>query len=414
MRRRRNENVLPTIRVELRDAKDLNVNGESALRYVIRLKGEGKICRATGLTIKPALWNSKKQSALGNSESVNRINKVISCKKADFETYFLKLSALDNRITIKLVSEYFHDKRFDSLFGYFDVLLKERTKVNERSTIVKDNVCRRRFESFATTRGYKNLKFADVNLAFLTDYDKHLIYSVGLQSNSSRNDHKVLKVLFKSAVVNEILDRSPYLGFKPIKTKTGKLKDVLISEEVQKLRDVDLCSEELEHLDKTRKVFLFMLNTGLRFSDVANAKLKNIRNENVEDLNIFILDVIQKKTKKSVDVVLNREALNMIHGVRQNLNDKQDPKLFGRMTLQPTNRNLKALAKEVGIEKNLSTHVARHTFATYLFNDLEIPLDLVTGGMGHSKSAMTRQYIRSSNVKLASKIDQLYVLKKGA
>lgn len=99
--KRSNVNALPTMRTELRDAKNLNANGESALRYVIRLKGEGKMSRATGLTIKPELWNSKKQMAMGNSENAKRINKVISCKKADFDTYFLKLSAMDNRTELQ-------------------------------------------------------------------------------------------------------------------------------------------------------------------------------------------------------------------------------------------------------------------------------------------------------------------------
>lgn len=315
---------------------------------------------------------------------------------------------------MKLVTEYFHEKRFDSLFGYFDVLLKERAKVNERSTIVKDNVCRNRFETFAKMKGYKDLRFADVNLAFLRDYDKYLVYTIGLQSNSSRNDHKVLKVIFKSAVVDEIIDRSPYLGFKPIKTQIGKPKDTLTAQEVQKIRDLDLSSLDYAYLEKTRHVFLFMLNTGLRFSDVANARLDNIRSEIVESKQRVFLDVVQKKTKGAVDVALNAEARRIVHFMRANLSQENEPRIFGSMTLQPINRNLKVLSELAGIGKKLTTHVARHTFATTLYNDLQVPLDVVSGGMGHKKSTMTLEYIRNNNMKLATKMEDLYKIKKGA
>lgn len=413
-RRRRNENALPTIRVELRDPKDLNANGESSLRYVIRLKGEGKICRATGLTVKPKDWNSKKQLAIGKGVSNSRINKVIACKKADFDTYFLKVSAMDKRITMKLVAEYFNEKRFDSLFGYFDVVLKDRveSKAVGKSTIVKDNVCRKRFETFAKKKGYKNLKFVDVNLAFLQDYDRYLIREEGLQSNSANNDYKVLRPLFKRAVVDDIIDKSPFLGFKPIKTEESKKKDVLNSDDVDKLRGADFSAPEHKHLKRTRDIFLFMLNTGLRFSDVAKAKLDNIRSEKIDGTYIQFLDVVQKKTKKAVDIGLNREAKNLIHQIRIELGLKDDESLLGKMTLQPVNRNLKKVAELVGIDKRLTTHVARHSFATHLHNDLGIPLEMISGGMGHKKASMTKDYIRANNIRLATMIEELYTTKE--
>lgn len=171
----RKENVLPTIRVKMRNEKDLNAKGETSLRYVVRLIGEGKVCRATGFTVKPNLWDKKNRKALGNSEECKLLNRAIALKIVEFESYFEKMRALEKRITLKSVNDFFHDRRFDDFFGYFDSLLAERKSVNEKSTCVKDAVCRNRLEDYAISVGYRNLKFVDITLEFLKGFDKFLI-----------------------------------------------------------------------------------------------------------------------------------------------------------------------------------------------------------------------------------------------
>ncbi len=400
----RKENVLPTIRVEMRNEKDLNAKGETSLRYVIRLLGEGKVCKATGYTVKPNLWDKKTRRALGNSEESKLLNRAISLKIAEFESYFEKMRAWEKRITLKSVNDFFHDRRFDDFFGFFDSLLLERKALNEKSTCVKDAVCRNRLEDYATSVGYRNLKFVDINLEFLKGFDKFLIWKMGIQSNSADNYHKVLKVVLKEAIVSEIIDRNPYLGFKPIETKKGSPKATLTSEEVNALRNLTFDFEEIKYLEKTRDVFLFMLNTGMRFSDVKNLHLSN--RDTLENGKHVFLNIVQKKTKKAVQIYLNWEARMMIHRVR--LKHATDERMFGSLTLQPFNRNLKELAKMIGTEKELSSHVARHSLGTFLYNFRGLGRDSIGEILGHKKSSVTDGYIRKSCVAYADYLTDLY------
>ena len=142
MEKSKNVNALPKIRVEMRDEKDLNKEGKTALRFLIRISGEGKIVRSTGIYIEPKNWSKKMQRALGKSLETQRINKLLSDKIADFNDYFMKMVAFDKRITRKLVDEYFKDKRFDDFFGYFDLFVEEKSFELEDSTLVKYNNCR--------------------------------------------------------------------------------------------------------------------------------------------------------------------------------------------------------------------------------------------------------------------------------
>lgn len=404
----RKENALPTIRVEMRNEKDLNAKGETSLRYVVRLNGEGKLSRATGYTVKPNLWDKKTRKALGNSEECKLLNRAIVKKMFEFESYFEKMRAWEKRITLKSVNDFFHDRRFDDFLGYFDTVLGERKEINEKSTCVKDSVCRNRLEKYATSVGFRNLKFVDITLEFLKGFDKFLILKVGMQSNSADNYHKVLKVVLKEAIVGEIIDRNPYLGFKPLLTGRGAPKATLTSEEVNALRMLTFESEEIKHLEKTRDVFLFMLNTGLRFSDVKNVLLSN-RNSLDEGKHVF-LKIVQRKTKNAVQIYLNWEARMMIHRVR--LKNATDERLFGSLTLQPFNRNLKELAKMIGTEKELSSHVARHSLATFLYNFRGLSYATIGEILGHKNSSVTDGYVRKSCVAYAEFLTDLYPAKE--
>lgn len=405
----RKENVLPTIRVEMRNEKDLNGKGETSLRYVIRILGEGKTSKATGFNVKPNLWDKKTRKALGNSEESKLLNRSIASKIVEFESYFEKMRALEKRMTMKSVNDFFHDKRFDDFFGYFDSVLAERKSVNEKSTCVKDAVCRNRLEDYSISVGYRNLVFVDITLEFLRGFDKFLIRKVEMQSNSADNYHKVLKVVLKEAIVGGIIDRNPYLGFKPIETGKGSPKATLSSEEINALRNLTFEFEEIKHLEKTRDIFLFMLNTGLRFSDVKNALICNL--DSLEKGKHIYLNVVQKKTKNAVEIYLNAEAKKMIHLVRRKIN-RTDERVFGSLTLQPFNRNLKELAKMIGTEKELSSHVARHSLATFLYNFRGLSYATIGEILGHKNSSVTDGYVRKSCVAYANYLTDLYPAKE--
>lgn len=145
------------------------------------------------------------------------------------------------------------------------------------------------------------------------------------------------------------------------------------------------------------------MNTGLRFSDVNGAKLSGLKTDN--KTGVVALEIVQKKTKNPVEIILNREARMMIHRVRRIV---ESDYLFGVLTLQPFNRNLKEVARIAGLDKNLSTHVGRHTLATYLFNKKGLNVDNVANLLGQKDTSVTQGYIRKNNLLLAPVMDNLY------
>lgn len=414
MKRRNNENALPKIRVILRDDKPINKEGKFPIEFVIRLNGSRKR-KSSGLHIKAKYWNKRKQRAICKFLEHETINKILDTKIADFEQYFVRLSALGQLVNMAVVEEFFNDKRFDDFLTYFDLFIEECRPKLEDATIRKYTDCRKVFPEFLKAKGLRQVQFVDIDRRTIKEFDEYLIYKRKVTSGTAYNYHKPLKKLFNQAVEEEVINKTPYMGFKPIDTGKPKEKDVLTSREVMAIKELDFEESQL-HLEKYRNIFLFLLNTGMRFSDVQSAKVSDIigSGNTTEDLltlsskkRMPYLNIIQKKTNNPAQYVLNKEARYAMLKVRS-LFDISSEKLFGEICLQPFNRYLKTIAKMAGIDKNLSTHVGRHSFGTKLHNSKNASMENIADLLGHKNSKMANVYVRKDVQVIAPLVENLY------
>lgn len=204
---------------------------------------------------------------------------------------------------------------------------------------------------------------------------------------STALNEAVRRKLIPSNPVNNLSDDDK----KPLKVE-HQSREYLTIDEVKKLINTECGNENV------KRAFLFSCFTGLRLSDIIALEWQNV----IEEREGLYLSIVMKKTASRIKIKLNNNAIKWLPI------DKGDPNVFnlplsGRNVI---NSVLKHWAKRAGITKNVSFHMARHTFATM---ELTLGVDLFTVSklLGHKNIAITQIYADIINKKRDEAIDVL-------
>ena len=130
-------------------------------------------------------------------------------------------------------------------------------------------------------------------------------------------------------------------------------------------------------------MFVFCCYTGLPYQEMASLEAKHIVKKFDDKLWI---DMFRQKTKKQFSLPLLPKAIEILDKY------KNDKELLPIISNQKLNSYIKEVAEIIGIEKKLTHHIARKTFATtvLLYND--VPMEIVSELLGHSKISTTQDH----------------------
>jgi len=207
--------------------------------------------------------------------------------------------------------------------------------------------------------------------------------------------------ILNAAITEGIITVNPFNqmrnGIRPTKKESGR--EYLTYDEVQ-----TLISTPYEVLPIIKDAFLFSCFTGLRFSDVTTIRWGQLQTDNDGNTS---LKYTQKKTKKLEYLPLTKEIVNFLP---QQGNDKENDYIFKLYTNVYVNLHLKNWIQAAGINKRVTWHVARHTYATMLLN-LDVSIETVGSMLGHSNLRTTQIYakiIDKSKREAVNKLDVLF------
>ena len=203
--------------------------------------------------------------------------------------------------------------------------------------------------------------------------------------------HKRLKPYINEAVKLGIIEESPYLRFKPERGK-HKPKQALNEEELMSLRSLILNNKTL---DKARDLFIFCCFTGLAHADMDAFDF----NKDVVCVNgMYYIDKRRVKTGTQYYTPILPPAMSVL--------EKYDYELptFAQQTY---NRLLKCLGDMINLRKNLSSHIARYTFATTVLLAHEVPIESVSKMLGHTRIQITQLYAKILNTSIEKQAERL-------
>lgn len=233
----------------------------------------------------------------------------------------------------------------------------------------------------------------DMMVAF-TEYLQHRFKGEGAHTLYAR-----FKKIIKSAVERDVMRKNPTTGVS-IKIDNGALKkDVLSAEETIQLMETHYVGENPD----IRRAFIFCLNTGLRWCDIKDLTYSNV------DYSNKLLKFEQAKTKghssaSSVVTPLNDGLLAIIG--KPSTEGKRDELIFPLPSHTMCLKALRHWVKRAGIEKHITWHCARHSFAVNILNN-GANIKTVASLLGHSGLKHTEKYTRAIDSLKQEAIDSL-------
>lgn len=387
--------------------KKSKVNSSGKTTIFLRITLDGQRCEfSVHRKIQLNWWNPKTQLALGNSAEAQEINrhlgviknKVYSVQQnleRDNESY----SATDLRDVIlgkdktkMMLLEIFqeHNDKVESLIG----------KDFSAGTAERYRTCKKHVGEFIKKKYKKNdIPVQDVNHKFITGLEYYLKTTRNCAHNSAIKYITNFKKIIRIAHANDWIDKDPFLHWK------GKLKIVerefLTQEEIQKIIDKEL---KMERLDQVRDIFIFCCFTGLAYADVKKLTkddvvigvdgeqwIKTRRTKTDTRSNIPILPIAQTIIEKYLDNELMK-VKNLVLPVLSN---------------QKMNAYIKEIADLCDINKNLTFHLARHTFATTVTLSNGVPIESVSKMLGHTNLKTTQHYAKILDMKVSKDMEIL-------
>lgn len=233
-----------------------------------------------------------------------------------------------------------------------------------------------------------------INRSFISDFDFYLRSDKNCANNYVVKNIKNLGKIVHVCMANGWIETDPFLSYK------GKSKNVdryyINKEELLKIADKPFISERLKQV---RDVFLFCCFTGLAYADVFKLKTEHISKGNDGERWIF---TNRQKTKIRSAIPLLPTAIQIIDKYAKH------PVCVNKGTLLPVpsnqkmNEYLKEIADLCGIDKKLTSHIARHTFATTITLLNGVPIESVSKMLGHTNIRTTQHYAKILDIKVGA------------
>jgi site-specific recombinase XerD len=248
---------------------------------------------------------------------------------------------------------------------------------------IKPATFKNQLNAYATLiRFTENLPFNEISLDWLDTYKFWLINKEQLKLSSVETKLRVLRTYMNLAKTQGIHFKYPFDGFRM--PKVGETLRFLSEQEFQLILQLYKSKHFAEHYETPLRIFLFSCYTGLRISDMKKLRQSNIQNGKI----------VWSMEKKRIDAAKNMEI--PVHPFASSLTNQGRGSLLPQLSEQKLNENLKKISYELKINKEISMHWARHTFATRFLRHggrLEVLQQL----LGHDSIITTMKYVHVDN-----------------
>ncbi|HCS20427.1 MAG TPA: recombinase [Bacteroidetes bacterium] len=377
------------------------LNGEgSPIMMRITVNGN-KIAIYTRRRILPTFWNSKSGMPMIKDAHTDDIGIYLESLRNKAYNAFTELSREFDEVSPQMIRDVMEGKQggaTQTIMGIWiehnEELRKLIGKQNSYTLWQKYETCRKHFLSFLENR-YRvpDILIKQVRYNVVREFQQYMIADKECSYNTTIKFLQFLKKIVIRAI------RSGWLKTDPFQDISLALKETdrayLTEEELER---VVVKHFSVKRLDMVKDLFVFSCYTGLAYSDVK--KLKKAELEKTPD-GMWWIKTRRQKTKQRSQIPLLEIAKGIIDK-HTNLDElRAEDLVFPVMSNQKLNAYLKEVADLCEIEKTLTYHVARHTFATTVTLQNGVSIESVSRMMGHSNIKTTQHYARIVDKKIA-------------
>ncbi|MBO4452068.1 MAG: site-specific integrase [Bacteroidaceae bacterium] len=277
-----------------------------------------------------------------------------------------------------------HRDRKIYFLDFYQTYIDNYTKADAKMI----RIARNRFRDFLVANGHQN---PELLMPEAMNKEMMLRFADYLQTRSRGEGASSIFQRFKKVVKNCVekgyLKKNPCDGVKIYVDKQAIRKDFLSAEEIKKLLATHYSRQNLE----VRKAFIFCLYTGIRWCDVERITWANI------DIGNKLLKIDQKKengrsTKSWICTPLSDALLRLIGKPPKNF--ARESPVFFLPSYESSLKQIKNWVQKAGLEKHISLHCARHSFAVNILSDGRNNIRTLQTLLGHSSLEHTVKYLR--------------------
>lgn len=341
-------------------------------------------------------WDQSAQKIKPKYDNSKIINSYLDLARGKIQTIYNQLVSSNQTITADTIKNKFNGKENSprsktivEAFDYHNLRVDQLVQAGKLSaeTLLRYKITKNKVVDFMQSNFSRDdINLTELKYSFITDLEHYLFTKQKLGNNTCYKYIKNFKKVITMAVNNDWLPKNPFTSFKS--HYHWKDREILTQEEINILTQKTFSSERLTEV---RDVFVFCCYTGFAYADVhkfeQDAVMRGLDGE-------YWLKTNRQKSKVKESVPLLPKALEIIQKYQDNNYCIVNNKLLPVKSNQKYNEYIQEIATLCGIKKHLTTHIARHTFATTITLSNGVPIETVSSMLGHKNIKTTQIYAK--------------------
>jgi site-specific recombinase XerD len=386
---------------------------EGKSKLFIRVTLDGKRFEvSSNFYVESKFWDSKTMLVKSSDSHASIVNSFINKAKMDLDKIFMRLVALGETISIEKIKSIYlgieiknekpKSKTILDAITYHNNKMEEMVEIDKisNSTLARYKMTKNKVISFMKSQYNCNDKeLNELKLSFITEFEHYLLTNGKLNTNTAHKHIKNIKKIINVAIGLDWIQINPFTQFRC--SYKNPEREILNQTEIDSIINKDL---KYERLEKVRDVFIFCCYTGFAYSDV------KAFNRNAVTLGIdgeYWLSTFRQKTGIKESVPLLPIAKEIIEKYKDNPYCVKHNKMLPVNCNQKFNDYLKEIAIHCKINKKLTSHIARHTFATTITLANGVPIETVSSMLGHTSIRTTQIYAKVVEQKVSDDMKKL-------
>ncbi len=355
------------------------------------------------LLVQPEQWDSKNERVKGQVAEARNLNRLLENVRSSLNVHYNKFMSIDGHVNPERLRNIFlgHEEQEQTIISFFDKFNDQyKLKVGTTSThrtYTRYLLTRERLVEFMKQRyNLSDISIKEMTVSFIDEFYLYIRNNTECNHNSSLKFLQRFRTILYFAKNSGLSFNDPFgsFRFRYDKVNRGYLDqdelDILYTKKFSSAR-----------LSQVRDIFIFSCYTGLAYVDIFELTEDKIRK--AFDGHLWIMTKRQK-----TDVNTNVRLLDIPLTILERYKGKQkNGKVLPVISNQKTNDYLEEIADICGIDKKITFHLARHTFASTVALGNDVPMESIQSMLGHADIKTTQIYAHVIDRKLSRDMDKM-------